>query len=101
MYAIVVNLECKPGAEETFRAAAMDDASNSVKEPGCVRFDVYQDSEDAKRFVFIEVYKDEEAFNAHRQTPHMARWVEATKDLRTASSVVRCANLFPSDADFK
>lgn len=101
MYAIVVNLECTPGAEDAFREAALDDASNSVQEPGCVRFDVYQGLEDPKRFVFVEVYRDEDAFKAHTQTAHMARWQAATKDIRASVSLVRCTNLHPTDADWR
>ena len=101
MYAIVVNLECNPGAEDAFLKAALDDASNSVQEPGCVRFDAYQDQADPKRFVFVEVYRDEDAFKAHTQTDHFARWNEATKDIRASASVVRCTNLHPTDAGWR
>ena len=101
MYAIVVNRECNPGAEDAFLKAALDDASNSVQEPGCVRFDAYQDQADPKRFVFVEVYHDEDAFKAHTQTAHYARWNEATKDIRASASVVRCTNLHPTDADWR
>lgn len=101
MYALVVNLECKPGMEEAFHTAAMDDASNSVKEPGCLRFDVYRDHEDQKHLIFIEVYQDEHAFKAHTQTEHFARWGEATKDIRKTISAVRCTNLFPSDSEWE
>ena len=101
MYAIVVTLECKPGSEDAFREAALDDASNSVQEPGCVRFDAYQDQSDPKRFVFVEVYRDEDAFKAHTQTAHYARWNEATKDIRASASIVRCTNLYPTDGDWR
>jgi autoinducer 2-degrading protein len=36
-----------------------------VDEPGCLRFDVIQDANDANRIWFYEVYKDEAAFQAH------------------------------------
>ena len=101
MYTLFVNLECKPGAEDAFRTAATDDATNSIQEPGCTRFDVYQEHDDPKRFVFIESYVDEEAFNAHKQTKHFTRWGQATKDIMAAASAVRCDDISLSDADHK
>jgi quinol monooxygenase YgiN len=43
-----------------------------------VRFEVLQDRDDQDTYYFFEVYRDESALAAHRQTPHFARWNEAS-----------------------
>ncbi|MBI3744334.1 MAG: antibiotic biosynthesis monooxygenase [Chloroflexi bacterium] len=103
MYVIVVTLQCKPGHRDTFLAAAKDDAAHSRKnEPGCVRFDVYQDQTDVNKFVFVEAYKDEAAFKQHMTMPHFQVWRAATKDIMGGpSSAVRCTNIVPSDKDWR
>ncbi|MBF6638799.1 (4S)-4-hydroxy-5-phosphonooxypentane-2,3-dione isomerase [Rouxiella silvae] len=52
-------------------------------EPGNLRFDVLQDSEIATRFYIYEAYRDLEAVNAHKQTPHYLACVEALEALMT------------------
>lgn len=74
MIHIVVQIEPKPDKVEAFLELALFDAQNSRKEPGCLRFDVVRHLENPPRFAFYEVYKDEAAVQAHRQTPHFARW---------------------------
>ena len=39
-----------------------------------VRFDVLQQSDEPTRFVLFEVYRDEAAVEAHRQSTHYAKW---------------------------
>ena len=103
MYVIVVTLQAKPEGREAFLEAALEDGRGSTRdEPGCLRFDVYNDQSDPKKFVFVEVYKDEAAFQTHTKMPHFAAWREATKDLMAGTpTAVRCTNVFPSDADWK
>ena len=50
-----VHVHVKPDAVEAFRAASLDNARASVREPGVARFDVVQSTEDPTRFVLVEV----------------------------------------------
>ena len=99
MYAVVVPLKVKPEMREKFIAAAQDDSTCSVRdEPGCVRFDVIQDNADPDRFYFYEVYKDEAALKAHRQTPHYPRWRAAAAEvLAEPTNAGRGTIIFPKD----
>jgi len=47
----------------------------SVKEPGVVRFEVGRSQEKPNVFALWEVYRDQEAVNAHRNTDHYHRLV--------------------------
>jgi quinol monooxygenase YgiN len=50
-------------------------AESSVRdEPGCLRFDVCAVGSDENRFVLYELYTDAAAFEAHKASPHFARW---------------------------
>jgi (4S)-4-hydroxy-5-phosphonooxypentane-2,3-dione isomerase len=80
MLALIVTVKVKPAERERFLSVIEDDAICSVRdEPGCVRFEVLQDRDDQDTYYFFEVYKDEAALAAHRQTPHFARWNEASE----------------------
>ena len=49
---------------------------NSRKEPGNVRFDVLRDNKDPNKFLLYEVYENEDAAAAHKQTEHYNKWRE-------------------------
>jgi len=102
MYVLVVTIDIKPGFKEQFVAAMLEDARGSVaNEPGCLRFDVIQDEQNANRIYLYEVYRDKSAFDAHTQTPHFIKWRDTVKDWLASPPVVGTgSNIFPSDADW-
>lgn len=104
MYVIVAISQVKPEYRQALIDAITEDAAASVKnEPGCLRFDVIQDAQDPNRIGWYEVYKNEAAFDAHRATPHLAKFRATLKDdwFVTPRTVIRGANLFPSDKEWK
>ena len=98
---VVVHVHARvlPDAVEAFRAASIENARASLKEPGVARFDVIQSTEDPTRFVLVEVYRTAEAPAAHKATAHYARWRDAVALLmaepRTAA---RYVNVAPEDS---
>jgi (4S)-4-hydroxy-5-phosphonooxypentane-2,3-dione isomerase len=79
MFLVCVHIQVKPEHLEEFIAASRENAENAVLEPGNLRFDVLQQADDPERFVLYEVYRDEEASKAHKQTAHYARWREVVE----------------------
>jgi quinol monooxygenase YgiN len=77
MLVVMVQARVKTDCVEAFKQASLDNASHSVQEPGCVRFDVVQQNDDPTRFLLHEVYRDESAAAAHKLTGHYARWRDA------------------------
>ncbi len=77
MLIAIVYVHVKPEQVEAFKAAAMENARNSVKEPGIARFDVLQQQDDPTRFVLYEVYRSEEASKQHKETAHYFKWRDA------------------------
>lgn len=66
---------------EAFQAALAHHARTCLElEPGCLRFDVCRERSDATLFLLSEVYTDQAAFDAHRQTEHFQAFRIKTAD---------------------
>ena len=91
-----VHARVKPDAVEAFRAASVENARQSVREPGVARFDVIQATDDPTRFVLVEVYRTGEAPAAHKETAHYKRWRDTVADLMAEPRAsTRYVNVFP------
>lgn len=105
MYVIVAPIQVKRQHREEFVKGIIEDAQESVKkEPGCLRFDVIQDASHMDRFWLYEVYKDEAAFKAHMQTPHLKKFMEVMKvsrDQGPAGAGRGSYNIWPTDKEWK
>jgi quinol monooxygenase YgiN len=98
MYIVLVHIHIKPESIEEFKKATLDNASNSVQEPGVARFDVIQQEDDPTRFVLVEVYHDEQAPVDHKQTAHYLRWRDRVADMFAEPRYgIRYSNVFPDD----
>ena len=78
-----VYVTVKPDQLDAFKAAILTNAAASRTEPGCIRFDVIQKKDDPYTFVLVEIYQNEAALDAHRQTPHFQQWRASSGDLFT------------------
>ncbi len=54
MLVVHVFVHVKEDVVEAFKAATVENARNSVQEPGIARFDVVQQQDDPTRFVLVE-----------------------------------------------
>jgi (4S)-4-hydroxy-5-phosphonooxypentane-2,3-dione isomerase len=98
MLVVHVYVHVKPEAVEAFREASIENARNSVKEPGIARFDVIQNAADPTRFVLVEVYRRADARAEHRKTAHYAKWRDAVENMMAEPrSAVEYQNVFPPD----
>jgi (4S)-4-hydroxy-5-phosphonooxypentane-2,3-dione isomerase len=103
MVVLHVTVQVKPEHVSEFLEIIRYDAEHSEKdEPGCLRFDVIQDRDDPNRFYYYEVYRDEAALEAHRQTPHFKHYLEKVQPWLAAPPERRLGkNLIPSDAAWR
>ena len=98
MLVVHVHVQVKPECVEAFRRATVENARNSVREPGVARFDVAQQADDPTRFVLVEAYRTAEAPAAHKATAHYARWRDAVANMMAEPrAAVKYANVFPPD----
>ena len=84
---------------DAFRAASLENAAHSLREPGIARFDVVQDLADPTRFVLVEAYRDEGAPAAHKATAHYAKWRDAVEPMMAEPRrSVKYHEVFPDSA---
>lgn len=76
------HLRAHPHAIEAYKARLLRHARISLdNEPGgCLKFEVHQDANDPTLFFLIEIYRDEVALEAHRNSPHFLAYREDTND---------------------
>jgi len=71
MHVVLVVVKVRPEMREAFERAVLHNARESVaNDRGCLRFDVSQGKDDPTRWILHEVYTDEAAHAAHRQSVH-------------------------------
>lgn len=80
MIATLVYVDVKPEFVEEFKAITCYNHDNTRKEPGNVRFDVLQANNDPTQFVLYEVFVDENAAAAHKETEHYLKWRATVAD---------------------
>ena len=96
MLIVHVHVHVKPESVVDFRQASIENARESVQEPGIARFDVVQQQDDATRFLLIEVYRTSEAVAAHKETAHYAKWRDAVASMMAEPrSSVKFDAVFP------
>jgi quinol monooxygenase YgiN len=99
MLVVHVHVHVKPDSVEAFEAATLENARQSVQEPGIARFDVIRQLDDPTRFVLVEVYRTDQAIAAHKQTAHYAKWRDTVEPMMAEPRTsVKYHNLFPDDA---
>lgn len=98
MFIVHVQVHVKPEFIDAFRQATIENARNSVREPGVARFDVVQQLDDPSRFVLVEVYRTPEDPTKHRETAHYKIWTETVAPMMAEPrSSIKYANVFPDD----
>ncbi len=98
MLIVQVYVHVKPECVDEFRAATLDNARQSVLEPGIARFDVLQQADDPTRFLLTEVYRTPQAPADHKETDHYKAWRDRVAGMMAEPrSSAKYANLFPAD----
>lgn len=98
MYIIHVFVHVQEQYIEAFRDAAIENARNSLNEPGVVRFDVVQQQDDSSRFVLVEVYRKPEDAALHKETNHYRVWRDTVADMMAEPrSSIKYNNIFPNE----
>jgi autoinducer 2-degrading protein len=95
---VQIDIAVIPEQLDAFLAATEANAVASRREAGILRFDVLSDRNDAAHLVFVEVYRDEAAAAAHKETDHYARWRdEVAPMMARPRQPTRFVNTSPDD----
>jgi (4S)-4-hydroxy-5-phosphonooxypentane-2,3-dione isomerase len=96
-----VDIAVIPDVLEGFLAATEENAIASRDERGIVRFDVLTDRADPAHIVLVEIYRDEEAAAAHKETGHYQRWRDIVAPMMARPrQATRYLNSSPEDGDW-
>jgi len=74
VFAIHVQPQAKPPYISAFKQACIENAKESLKEEGIVRFDIVRQQDDPTHFILIEVYRNKDAPSKHKETMHYRNW---------------------------
>jgi autoinducer 2-degrading protein len=98
MFIVHVHVHVKPELVDAFRTATLENARNSVREPGIARFDVIQQLDDPTRFILVEVYRTPDDPARHKETAHYQTWRDTVEEMMAEPrSSVKYDNIFPDD----
>ena len=99
MQIVLVHVHVKPESIEAFKIASMENARNSIQEPGIARFDVIQQSDDPTRFCLVEIYRTPEAPAQHKETTHYQKWRDTVADMMAEPRQgVKYSNVYPDES---
>ncbi len=81
MIVLKVDMLVKPGTEEKCKEYIRILQEHSRREPGCLLYVGHQSTENPRKFLFYEQYKDQAALDAHRAAPYFKQYVHGGLDL--------------------
>jgi (4S)-4-hydroxy-5-phosphonooxypentane-2,3-dione isomerase len=96
-----VDIAVVPEQLDAFLAATEQNAVASRDEPGIVRFEVLSDRADPTHVVLVEIYRDEAAAAAHKDTTHYRLWRNTVAPMMArVREATRYLNTSPADSDW-
>jgi len=98
MLVVHVFVHVKPDQLEAFETATLENARNSIREPGVARFDIIRRQDDPARFVLVEVYRTSEDPAKHKETAHYQKWRDTVAGMMAEPRTsVKYTNVFPDE----
>ena len=98
MFIVHVFVHVNPQNIENFKAASIQNARQSVKEPGVAGFDVIQQKDEPTRFVLVEVYRTSDDPARHKKTAHYQKWRDTVADMMVEPrNAIKYTNIFPDE----
>ncbi len=80
MIYVVAEVRLKPGMADKAVAAARKVVAETVKEDGCIFYDMHRSVNVADKIVVVERWASRDALDRHMHTPHLKAWREAGKE---------------------
>ena len=88
MLVIIAKAECRPDKRAEMIDVLTATSVASRNEPGCRSHRFLADIENENAFASIEEWENQEAIDAHFQTPHVAALMAALPDLLAGAPVI-------------
>ena len=101
MLVVHVHVQVKPDQVEPFKIITIENAQNSIQEPGIARFDIIQDIDDPTKFILIEVYRTEDDPARHKETAHYQKWRDTVVEMMAEPRYsIKYSNIYPDDQNW-
>jgi quinol monooxygenase YgiN len=85
----IAQLEIDPERLESYTAAVKEKIETSIRvEPGVLAIYAVAEKDNPSKLRFFEIYADEIAYNAHINSAHFIKYVDATKDMITSKTLI-------------
>ena len=98
MFIVHVFVHVKAEEVDAFLAATVENARNSIEEPGITRFDVIEQQDEPTRFVLVEVYRTSGDPALHKETAHYQKWRDTVADMMAEPRTsIKYSNVFPDE----
>jgi len=76
---IVARIEANADKVELVKAELLKLVAPTMKETGCVQYDLHQDNETSAVFLFYENWESRELWQQHMNSSHLAAFIKATE----------------------
>ena len=80
MIYVIATLHIHPEKRADFLEDARTVIAHTVKEEGCISYDLTSSITEPNEFVFVERWTTREALAAHFETPHLQDWRRVSDD---------------------
>ena len=98
MFIVHVFVHVKEDCIEAFKTATIENANNSINEPGIARFDFVEQQDDPTRYVLVEVYRTVDDPALHKETAHYKKWRDTVADMMAEPrSAIKYNNINPDE----
>lgn len=96
MHIVHVQIKVKADFIDAFREASIENARNSNQEPGIIRFEVLQQTDEPTHFVLVEVYRTPDDQLRHRETAHYQVWRDRVAEMMAEPRVgIKYKSIYP------
>ncbi|MEX2366591.1 MAG: putative quinol monooxygenase, partial [Pseudohongiellaceae bacterium] len=68
---IVARIEANAGQEDRVRKALSKLVEPTLKEAGCIQYDLHQDNDNPALFLFYEIWENRALWQDHLNSPHI------------------------------
>ena len=73
-YTLLVKFIAKTGKERELRNSLLELVSETLKEEGCLNFDLHESLTDSRQFMIYENWVNKDFHAKHNESPHVLNW---------------------------
>lgn len=77
---IMATIKAKPSAEKLVEKELLKLIEPTLKEKGCIQYDLHKDNNEPNVFVFYEQWESRDLWQAHMNSKHLSDYMQNTQD---------------------